>query len=142
MQASAPSLLSAGRGRPDRLRRRRDRCSAVVAVARWRARAAAPTRNLRAGGSGSIARSPRLTIGNGNYTLELTADGRSFARAHRVGDQPPELDLTRRSDDRLQLAGKFIYLREAGAGPGGRWAGSPCVMPAPPSRSSSPRRSA
>ena len=56
----------------------------------------------------------RLTIGNGNYTLELTADGRSFARSHRVGDQPPELDLTRRSDDRLQLAGKFVYLREAG----------------------------
>ena len=55
----------------------------------------------------------RLTVSNGDYTLELTADGRGFARCHRVGDQPPELDLTRRSDDRLQLAGKFVYLRSA-----------------------------
>ena len=45
--------------------------------------------------------------------MELSADGRSFARSQRVGDQPPELDLTRRSDDRLQLAGKFVYLRSA-----------------------------
>ncbi len=114
----------------------------VVAIARWRARAAAPPTPAR---PAALPWSPdrRLTIGNGNYTLELTADGRSFARSHRVGDQPPELDLTRRSDDRLQLAGKFVYLREAGRGrPGGRWAGSPCAMPAPPSRSSSPRRSA
>ncbi len=70
-----------------------------------------------------VAWSPdrRHTIGNGSYTLEFTADGRSFARSQRAGDQPPELDLTRRSDDRLQLCGKFVYLRDLDAGGDGPW---------------------
>ncbi|MGD9512374.1 MAG: glycosyl transferase family 36, partial [Geminicoccaceae bacterium] len=86
----------------------------VAAVSRWRhgrSRASAPR-----AAAPPWAPSRRLVISNGDYTLELTADGRSFARCHRVGDQPPELDLTRRSDDRLQLGGKFVYLRCAPSG--------------------------
>ena len=67
------------------------------------------------------------------------------ASAARLRDrhEPPELDLTRRSDDPLQLGGKFFYLRELNGpgqapGPAGRWAGSRCAMPGPASPSSSP----
>ena len=85
---------------------------AVAAVARLRrGRAAATPTAVVAEPPWSPNR--RFSISNGDYTMELSADGRSFARSQRVGDQPPELDLTRRSDDRLQLAGKFVYLRSA-----------------------------
>ena len=120
MQASAPSLLPPvgdvllGYGVCIGL------ALLVVAVMRWRGAAAATP---AAAATAPPAWSPqrRLTIGNGSYTLELTADGRSFARSRRVGDQPPELDLIRRSDDRLQLCGKFVYLRELAEGGDGPW---------------------
>lgn len=52
-------------------------------------------------------------IGNGFYTLETSADGRCYSRTLReVGSG--EIDLTRRSEERMQLAGKFLYLRDLG----------------------------
>lgn len=66
----------------------------------------------------------RLRIGNGRYTFELSADGRSFSRTLRIGELGAEIDLSRRSNDRLQLTGKFIYLRELTGGgrrPGPCW---------------------
>ena len=109
LQAAAPSLLPPvatvliGYGL----------CAGVAVIAtivvRWRGRAvAAPV------AADAPAWSPdrRFRLSNGAYTLEVTADGRSFSRSWRLGDQGPELDLTRRSNDRLQLSGKFFYFRE------------------------------
>ena len=54
-------------------------------------------------------------IGNGVYTLEASADGRCFGRTLRAGGSSHEIDLTRRSDERMVLTGKFLYLRDASA---------------------------
>ena len=95
----------------------------AVALLRRRGRAAAATVDVAPVAAPPWSPERWLKIGNGTYTLELSADGRSFSRSRRIQERPPELDLTRRSDDRLQLAGKFLYLREA-AGPEG--AAGPC----------------
>ncbi|MFO1075191.1 MAG: hypothetical protein U1E17_21355 [Geminicoccaceae bacterium] len=60
-------------------------------------------------------------IGNGFYTLAGSADGRCHARSLRVGGRGPELDLSKRSGERLQLCGKFLYLRELDDRPGPLW---------------------
>ena len=95
---------------------------AVLLVIVFRLRRPAATAPVAAPPPPAWSPDRRLAIANGNYTFELTADGRGFSRCHRIGDQPPELDLTRRSDDRLELSGKLVYLRASpAAGPPGAW---------------------
>ena len=53
-----------------------------------------------------------FVIGNGQYTVELNADGRGFSHVTSQVRPDLEVDLTRRPDDPLQLRGKFFYLRE------------------------------
>ena len=60
-------------------------------------------------------------IGNGFYTLAGSADGRCHARSLRAGGHGPELDLSKRSGERLQLCGKFVYLRDLDEAPGPLW---------------------
>ena len=84
----------------------------VAMVVRWRTRGAS---NASAPAiSPTLPWTPerRFQISNGSYTLEMSADGRCFSRTLRIGHRSPELDLTRRSNDRLQLTGKFFYFRE------------------------------
>ena len=58
--------------------------------------------------------SPMFSLGNGIYTLEADAGGRSYARAWRTASKGGEIDLTRRPQDRLEIKGKFFFLREMG----------------------------
>ena len=117
MQAAAPEPAAAGRRRAHRLRRARRRGAAGGgghALAR-RSAATAPTASAvplppgRPRGVSSSATAPTR--------WRPRADGRSFSRTLRDRHEPPELDLTRRSVDPLQLGGKFFYLRELN-GPG------------------------
>jgi cyclic beta-1,2-glucan synthetase len=55
-------------------------------------------------------------VGNGFYTLDVCADGRCHSHTLRTGGHGPEIDLTRRSDERMMLTGKFFYLRDLAHG--------------------------
>jgi len=61
---------------------------------------------------------------NGVYTLTVADDGAGFSRAVSAERPAEVLDLTRRPDDRLHLAGKFFYLTDPAAPeaePGRSW---------------------
>ncbi|MEW5775153.1 MAG: glycosyl transferase family 36, partial [Thermodesulfobacteriota bacterium] len=54
---------------------------------------------------------------NGVYTLSIADDGACYSRAVSAERPAEELDLFRRPDDRLHLAGKFFYLTDLAAQP-------------------------
>ncbi len=51
-------------------------------------------------------------IGNGQYTLEVNADGSGYSHVQSSLRPGVEIDLTRHPDDPLQLRGKWFWLRE------------------------------
>ncbi len=55
-------------------------------------------------------------LGNGLYTLELDPDGAGYSHVESALRPGHEIDLTRRPDDRLQLRGKWFWLREMTGG--------------------------
>lgn len=55
-------------------------------------------------------------LGNGQYTLELSADGRGFSRVFSQPRQGHEIGLTRQPLGAQELRGKFQYLRDAETG--------------------------
>lgn len=109
-------------------------CVAVVValVIRWRARPGPKVAAMAT--AETLPWSPASTfhLSNGIYILDAAADGRSWNHAIRPWRQGPEIDLVRRSTDRLELTGKFFYLRDLAPGNAhGLWSvgWQPCRAP-------------
>jgi cyclic beta-1,2-glucan synthetase len=59
------------------------------------------------------ARNGIFSLGNGSYSLQLSAEGTGFSRILSGAHGGREIDLTRRPDDPLSSRGKLFYLRDA-----------------------------